>query len=495
MSTLSDTTATVPVERPILLTILACAATTLLAMPLDGLLDKANIVMLFLLTVLWVAIKLGRIPAICASILSVLLFDVFFVPPKYSLAVSDLQYLVTFAVMLVTGLITAHLASGLRQRAQEADQRERQTLALYQFSRQLAGAMTLAQVDELSRAFIAEQIGARAALLVPPPGGEGSLAPVRADDVPEVEPHLMIQVERTGQRVHSDEVGRLGYASLYVPLSTPMRVRGVLAISEGAHAGRDASQATGLLDTVASLIAVAIERLHYVQVAKDTEISMLGERLRVSILSALSHDLRTPLTALVGLSDSLQWSKPALAAPALEMAQTLHAQAKRLANMVGNLLDMARLNAGDVRLRKEWQPLEEVIGASIKLLGPALREHPVKVTLPGDLPLLSFDAVLMERVFCNLLENAAKYSPDGSAIDISARADAGMVNIDVADRGTGLPSAVAPDALFDMFQRGATCKTQTPRRIDCVAKRQGGCGRHLKGWKIRVSNQDLDARR
>jgi two-component system sensor histidine kinase KdpD len=206
---------------------------------------------------------------------------------------------------------------------------------------------------------------------------------------------------------------------------------------------------------LASLLAVALERLHYVEVAQATEVRMLTERLRSSILSALSHDLRTPLTAMVGLAGSLFLIKPPLPDPALETAQALHEQADRLAGLVGNLLDMARLNAGEVTLRREWQPLEEVVGAGIKLLGNALADHPVKVDLARDLPLLEFDAVLIERVFCNLLENAAKYAPGSTAIELSARRDGEVVDISVRDHGPGFPSH-RRDELFNMFVRGQT---------------------------------------
>ncbi|MBT9522250.1 MAG: two-component system sensor histidine kinase KdbD, partial [Dechloromonas sp.] len=177
------------------------------------------------------------------------------------------------------------------------------------------------------------------------------------------------------------------------------------------------------------------------------------ERLRSSILSALSHDLRTPLTALVGLADSLFLIKPALPDTALETAQSMHEQAARLANLVGNLLDMARLNAGEINLRREWQPLEEVIGASIKLIESALVAHPVKVSLPPDLPLLEFDAVLLERVFCNLLENAAKYAPPNTNLEITAQPAGEFVEVAISDRGPGF-AETDNDRLFDMFVRG-----------------------------------------
>jgi two-component system sensor histidine kinase KdpD len=200
---------------------------------------------------------------------------------------------------------------------------------------------------------------------------------------------------------------------------------------------------------------VAVERLHYVEVAQASELSVLSERLRSSILSALSHDLRTPLTALVGLADSLTLIKPALPAPALETAQAMHEQASRLAGLVANLLDMARLNAGQITLRREWQPLEEVVGASIKLLGNALAHNPIQVHFPVDLPLLEFDAVLIERVFCNLLENAAKYGPTDQPIEISATVETDCVTIRVRDHGPGFPTEQR-EQLFNMFVRGET---------------------------------------
>ena len=166
-----------------LVTIAACATTTLIATPLLGYLDLANIVMLFLLTVLLVAVTLGRSSAVLASILGVLLFDIFFVPPRFSLAVENIQYLVTFAVMLVTALITAHLAAGLRQRAQESQSREKRTQALYQFARELAGTLTTGQVVEISQSFIRTQLNARSAVLMPHPEGQ-DLTVVSASESP-----------------------------------------------------------------------------------------------------------------------------------------------------------------------------------------------------------------------------------------------------------------------------------------------------------------------
>ncbi|NTV71399.1 MAG: DUF4118 domain-containing protein [Azonexaceae bacterium] len=436
----------------IALTVAACAATTALATPLLGYLDLANIVMLFLLTVLIVAVKLGRNAAILASVISVLCFDIFFVPPRFSLAVSNIQYLITFAVMLVTALTTTHFTSILRQRAQEAVQREQQTQALYQLAKQLAGALTVEQVVEITNRFVHSQLSASSVVLLPSADRKSLDVACTQANLP-IETHLVHVSFESGKFVRSDEVRGMGYASLYFPLKAPMRIRGVLAVAFDEQPGEPSDESLSLLDALASLIAVALERLHYVDVAQDSEVKMLTERLRSSILSALSHDLRTPLTAMVGLADSLFLVKPALPPTALETAQALHEQAERLAALVGNLLDMARLNAGEVTLRREWQPLEEVVGASIKLLGNALAEHPVKVMLDNELPLLEFDAVLIERVLCNLLENAAKYAPAQTPIELHAKQTDSVVEVAVLDQGPGFP-AHRRDELFNMFVRG-----------------------------------------
>lgn len=446
----------------VLLTVLACSATTLLATPLLGYLDLANIVMLFLLTVLLLAVTLGRGAAVLAAVLSVLLFDIFFVPPRFSLAVSNLQYLVTFAVMLLTALITGQLAAGLKQKAREAQIREQRTQALYEVARQLAGTLALAQVIDIARQFVRTQLKAEA-LILGLDGRPVESAPDLTDDSAptacRIEPHLAKVAQDSGHTVRHDELSSDAYASLYLPLKASMRIRGVLAVAFPQPAPELLPENQALLEALASLIAIAIERLHYVDVAHATQLDMVSERLRSSILSALSHDLRTPLTALVGLADSLSLIKPPLSANALETAQAMHEQASRLAGLVSNLLDMARLNAGNVSLRREWQPLEEVIGSSIKLLGSALSAHPVRVALPADLPLLAFDAVLLERVFCNLLENAAKYSPDGAKVEIGAQALGDFVQVRVCDHGVGFPAKKQED-LFNMFVRGEVASSK-----------------------------------
>lgn len=427
-------------RQKLALSVLACSLTALVAAPLSGLLDLANMVMLFLLTVLLVAFSLGRNPAVLAAVLSVVLFDVFFVPPRFSLAVSNLQYLITFAVMLATALITAHLAASLKEKARDAERREQRTRALYEIAGKLAGALNLMQVAEIVESFVAGELRAASAL-----------------QIDEAEVAMPSWFDATlASRARETRACIAGSAELpvyYLPLAAPMRVRGILAIRLDAASPVPAAENRALMEALASLVAIAVERLHYVEVAQSSELRMATERLRSSILSALSHDLRTPLTVLVGLADSLFLSRPQLPAAALETAGTLREQAGRLAGLVTNLLEMARLHAGSVNLRREWQPIDEVIGSSLKLLGSSLSRHQVHVDLQPGLPLLNFDAVLVERVLCNLLENAAKYSPAGGEIAVIARQVGSTVEVAVGDRGPGF-SEGGNQQLFEMFVRG-----------------------------------------
>jgi two-component system sensor histidine kinase KdpD len=433
----------------------ACALTTIAAALLESYFDLANIVMLFLLTVVLIAVAFGRGPAVIASFISVALFDFFFVPPTLSFTVADAQYLLTFAVMLAVALMTAHLTAGLKQQAHAAALREERTRALYETARELTGALTVHQAARIVRHFLRDAVEAESVVFVEAEGhrfapvtGEHGKQDIQVIHIPADEldvRYLVENVAATGCRTVFDSMA-------YFPIKAAERARGVLVVSFGGDPVKLQENAK-LIEAVASLMAIVVERLHYVDVARARELEMQAERLRSSILSALSHDIRTPLTALTGLADSLVHAKPGLAPQQREFAEALRAQAMRLNRLVANLLDMAKLNAGRIRLRKEWQPVEEVIGSSLTLLEGSLAAHVVHVDVPEDLPLLEFDAVLVERVLCNLLENAGKYAPPGTRIELSARDAGDAVEVTVRDHGPGVPESGRAE-IFDMFVRG-----------------------------------------
>lgn len=438
---------------------LACAAVTALSWPLHGKLDAANIVMLYLGIVVLVATRLGRPAAVLASFLSVALFDFVHVPPQWSFAVSNVQYLLTFAVMLGVALLISQLTTGLQQRAEQARLMAQRAEALSDLARKLAGALGVAQVLEAAEGFMQTQL--QADLVILHPDDLHALHPIGPSRVA-LTPTLMLaahSVYLDQHAVHNSHLGAQDEAMVLLPLPGATRSRGVMLVVDPGGQRMRLQDQRPLLDAAALLVATSLERLHFVDVAQRTQLDMVSERLRSAILQALSHDIRTPLTALYGLADSLTLSQPPLPKQAHDTAEAMRDQAMRLHSMVSNLLDMARLQSGQqtgqVRLRREWQPIEEVIGASIQHLGQALSEHPVRVHLPPDLPLLNIDAVLMERVFGNLLENAAKYAPAHTEVHLHAACEEGMLVLRVRNEGSGFPPHRLHE-VFELFERGTT---------------------------------------
>ena len=431
---------------------LAGLGAALVFSPLSHWLDLANIAMLFLLVVLLVAVRFGRGPSVLATCVSVAGFDFFFVPPRYDFAVSDVQYLITFGVMLAVGLITGQLTAGLRFQAQVARKREARAQSLYEFARELSGALQNEQVLESTRATIARAFGARAVLLLPDADDRivvHDAAPELAGLDAGVAQWAFEHASPAGHGTHTLP----GSPLFYLPLRAPMRTRGVLAIAPDGGRWLPLPEQRQQLDTYAALAAIALERVHYIEVAQAALVNMESERLRNSLLAALSHDLRTPLTALVGLSESLVRADPPLAPAEHDTAVALHEEARRLGTMVANLLDMARIESGAVRLNQQWQALEETVGSALRPLRQALGTRVIRTRIPADLPLLRFDAVLLERVLSNLLENAAKYTPPASTITIAARVREDWVDVTVDDDGPGLPPG-REEALFEKFARG-----------------------------------------
>jgi two-component system sensor histidine kinase KdpD len=430
----------------------ACAslATTALATPLVPHLDLANIVMIYLLMVVVVAMQFGRGPAVLSTFVSVAAFDYFFVAPRFSFAISDLQYGVTFGVMLIVGMVIAHLTSSLRYQARVASHRELRARALYEFARELSGALQTEQIFETTSRFIENTFGGKATLLLPDEHGKL----IDAESSAGIESGIAQWAFDHASPAGAGTDTLASSPAFYMPLVAPMRTRGVLAIVPQSRRWILIPEQRQQFDTFAALAAIALERVHYIEVAQSALVHMESERLRNSLLSALSHDLRTPLTSLVGLSESLTRSQPPLDTAQMTLARALHDETLRMSNLVSNLLDMARIQSGKVELNLQWQPLEEVVGSALRACGPTLlAEHVLQTRLAPHLPLVRFDAVLLERVLCNLVENAVKYTPPGSRIIIAAEAVGQYMQVSVIDNGPGLPAG-REQVLFEKFTRG-----------------------------------------
>jgi two-component system sensor histidine kinase KdpD len=428
----------------------ACALMAVVATPLLHVLELSNIVMLFLLTVVAVALRFGRGPAVLAAFVGVGLFDFFFVNPRFSFAVSDVQYLVTFAVMLIVALVIGQLTAGLKVQAEAATQREHRVRGLYEMSRDLSAALLPEQVAEIGNRFLTAEFGAKTALLAADEADRLQLLPGATATV---DMGVAQWAFDRGQPAGRGTDTLPASACLVLPLKAPMRLRGVLAI-EPPGTSVPGTEQRRLLDTCASLLAISLERIHYIEVAQASTLQIESERLRSSLLSAISHDLRTPLAALVGLADTLSLTPPPPTAQQAEIIDAIRQSARRMNMLMNNLLDMARLESGAVQLHREWQPLEEVVGSALAASAPSLAGRPVAVRLADGLPLLHLDAVLIERVLVNLLENAAKYTPAGSAIEIAAGVAGDHLQLTLQDHGPGLPKG-REEAIFNKFERGA----------------------------------------
>jgi two-component system sensor histidine kinase KdpD len=461
-------------------TIAACVAVALVATALLPVLALVNIVMLFLLTVLGVAWTFGRGPAALAAVLAVLLFDFGFVPPRFTFAVEDVEYVVTFAVMLATGLLVGQLAADLRFQARAAAERELRARRLFELSRDLSGAIVAEQIVDIAQAAVRTAFDARTVLLLP--DAEDRLVVPPTDGVDDTVAHWV--------HAHAEPAG-LGTATLataalrYVPLVGPMRVRGVLALDPARPALLANPEAARELEVFAALIGIALERVHYIAVAQDALVNVASERLRSTLLQALSHDVRTPLTVLRGLAEQLALTPPTLSPAHAALVDAMRDEAARMAQLIDDLLEMARLRSGPVVLDRQWQSIEELVGGAIRARAAMLADHPLAIALPADLPLVECDALLIERVLCNLLENAARHTPPGTAITVGAAVDGPWIVVDVADDGPGLPPG-DPARLFETFARGTRESTMPGTGLGLAIARAAV---EAHGGRIEASNR------
>lgn len=431
-------------------TLAVCAAVTLLSALLPDDIELTNIAMLFLLAVVVVAVYLGRGPALAAAVMGVAAFDFFFVPPRYTFAVNEAKYILTFVVMFIVALIVGQLMARFRQSAEVSRLREARAIALYGLARELSAAIMLDQVHLACLRFLSNEFDAQAALLVL--DSENRLQLI-SGDATSVNRGISFDADKAGTAFASGQPDHSDASRIYLPLKAPMRVRGVIVIHPQDIEIIQQVEGQRQLDTFASLVAIALERLHYVEVAQDSTVQIETERLRNSLLATISHDLRTPLSALVGLAESMALTKPLPTGPQAAIAHSIVDMCRRMSTQVNNLLEMAKLQAGKVQLNRQWQPVEEVIGSALESSKTLVASHPVQIDIPEDFPLVEIDSILIERALSNILENAAKYTASATEIRISAVVNQDDIEVRIEDAGPGIPKD-REHLIFEKFERG-----------------------------------------
>jgi len=429
------------------------AAAGALGLGLRSWVNVTDIAMLFLLAVMVSAAWDGARPAILASVLAIALFDFVFVPPYYTFAVADASYVVTFMVMLVVALSISRLAARIRGQADAAREREQHTAALYALSRRLADARNASDLAEAVSGQVHETFDAPATVLLPDDaGGFAALAGGPATPGAAAQGVARWVLEH-GQPAGIGTDTLPGADALYLPITSSGHALGVLRVEcRDARWARDPIERQ-LLEAIADQAGIAFERAALAARSEQEQMATQAERLRTSLLSSLSHDLRTPLAGIEGAASALKDGAEGLSPDARAvLAQTILEEARRMMRLVSNLLEMVRVESGALQVQQEWQSVEEVIGVALLRLEERLRAHPIHTEVPADLPLVPMDGLLVEQALVNLLENAAKYSPEGATIEVTAALDAGQLVIGIADRGPGV-SPGEEERIFEKFYR------------------------------------------
>lgn len=438
-----------------LLWVAAATGVSMVIFPAD---DLANVAMVHLLAVVVVAAKLGRGPSVVATAVGVTSFVYFFVPHYYSFVLSDLRYLTTFLVMLVVGLFVASLTSQLRAETVATHRREMRSQALYELSRGLAAAEKREDVASLVGDLVQQVFGSRSRLfecgpegLVPCPPGAGTTG-------------LGAAATTTVLRALQERIP-LGHGDLlFLPMVVANRNVGLLCCEGLGAEHRTTDAGLQLLTAIANNAAIALHRLVVADEAAVVHQRAEQERLRNTMLSSMSHDFRTPLASITGAVTTLLDAAERIDDPTrLELLQSIREDAEFLERQVRNMLDLTRLESGTLQIHRELHPLDEVVGGAMTRVEALLEDRRVDVDVPTHLPLVPVDALLVEQLLVNLLENAARYAPSSSPVEVVARLVGTRVRIEVADRGPGIPSG-QHERIFEKFHRGG------------AERRSGGAG-------------------
>ncbi len=420
------------------------------------LVEPSNLVGIFLLAVTFTAVRHGAGPSVLASLLGVAVLDFFFVEPHLTFAVRDTQYLLTFAVLLGVALLISRLTATVRAQAREAGERERRTAELYALSRRLSNATDLDEVVRHAARHIAEVLDARVAVFLADGAGRLELRttaaalPLDATDRQDEAQEALTRIAGTdpsGKPIAYDGV-------YYLPLLLGRGPVGVLVVQPNQPVGELDSPRRVHLEAIANHVALAIERSRLVEAAQRAAVEVETEQARSSLLASVSHDLRTPLATIAGSAAALLEADGDQALQR-DLAQSVRDEAQRLERYVEKLLAMTRLDVGPVRPHKEWQPIEDSVVAALARVEHELGDREVRVDIPADLPMAPFDALLLEQVLVNLLENACRHAGPRASIEVTARSTPDALVVEVADDGVGLEPG-SEQRVFEKFYRAGT---------------------------------------
>jgi two-component system, OmpR family, sensor histidine kinase KdpD len=424
--------------------------------------DLVNIALLYLFPVLFGSVRWGIGPSFYAAGVGVLAFDFFFVPPVYSFTVSDLRYVISFAVFLVVATLTASLASRLRHQLHEVRQREAITSTLYALSRNMTAVTDLSAALKSMVRQISETIGAQVAIYLPSETGELRLTEFSSGDLNwgQREPTMAIVkwVYRNGEIAGNGTQTLHDSPDLCFPLKTEDQIHGVLAVHLKNQDLAVTPDRIQLIEALTSLSAMAIARIKLQEEAKVAHLTAESERLRTALLDSISHELRTPLATIIGSVTAVIDGDAVFSSnDRHELLSTIREGAMRMNRLVTNLLGMVRIESGMLRLRKHWCDLEDIVGVALTQVKDSLQNRVIRLAIDESIPPIEVDDVLLEQVLVNVLSNAIKYSPDRSEIALLAKKNKNVIEIAIKDEGVGIPPHELGH-IFSKFYRGESTR-------------------------------------
>ncbi|MEO5362264.1 MAG: DUF4118 domain-containing protein [Magnetococcus sp. DMHC-8] len=433
---------------------LSVAITTLLVFLGRAYLTPPDLVMLYLLPIMAVAFHFGRGPSLATSAFSVAAYDFFFVHPYLTFMVSDSQYILTFTILFVVGIVISSLMTRIRQQEQEARERERQTDALHRLGRDVMTNLDDEQVAGIITRHAARLFGGESVLCLEDGRGGLTIAAASPDSFQPAEHVLRLMRdschERHSARPEIFTLPEVGITCL--PIATS-RALGVLALRITTPVPHQTGRSF-FLEAFAHQASLAMDRARLSEAAKAAAIRAKAEELRGTLLSMASHDLRTPLAAIMGAGTTLLDDGETLnGAQRQEMLEAICTEATRMERLITNLLDMVRLESGECHLRREWIPFEELAGSAMDRLEDRLQGRKITVQTCESIPMVHVDPVFFVQVLVNLLDNALKYTPEGTPVVWTVTATEAQLAIRLSDQGPGIPPALAQH-VFEKFVRG-----------------------------------------